>query len=105
MSACASCRHSATPLPPAARSAPLFQIRQGYRARWNELVCVVEADSGQWTLRVQDAGDRTLYAARRGGRNAAQAAAAEFAIFRVMGPATRLSPERLAGEWKWQQYW
>lgn len=104
MSACAGCRHSAVPQR-TADSASLLQIRQGYRARWNDLVCVVEADSGQWTLRVMDAAAHTLYHARRAGRNAAQAAAAEFAIFRALGPSTRLSPERLAHEWKWQQYW
>jgi len=105
MSACASCRHQAASSRAAEPQAPLHQIRQSFRARWSDLVCTVEADSSQWTLRVQDAGDHILYTAYRGGRRAAQVAAAEFAAFRVLGPANRVNPERLAMEFSWQQSW
>jgi len=100
---CGSCRHNAArPQAPA----PLFQIRRGYRARWSDLAFSVESDSGNWTLRVQDPTRReTLYTAHRGGACAAQVAAAEFAIFRVLGPESRVSPDRLAKELTWQEYW
>jgi hypothetical protein len=29
--------------------APLFQIRRGYRARWNDLAFSLENGSGDWT--------------------------------------------------------
>ena len=83
----------------------LFQIRHGYRARWNDLAFSVETDSSDWTLRVQDAREtETLYTAHRGAAHAAQVAAADFAIFRVLGPQSRLSPDRLANELNWQSY-
>lgn len=71
------------------------------------MVFSVEADSNQWTVRVQPCGgNQTLYVAHRGGAGAAQVAAAEFAIVRVLGPASILSPARLGEkEWKWQEYW
>ena len=99
---CASCRHNAArPQAPA----PLFQIRQGYRARWSELTVSVESDSGDWTLRVQNAGrTQTLYTAHRGAARAAMVAAVEFAIFLVLGPQSRVSPDRLATELTWQSY-
>jgi hypothetical protein len=57
-------------------------------------------------IRVQDSARReTLYTAHRGGARAAQLAAAEFAIFRVLDPESRVSPDRLAKELKWQEYW
>ena len=101
---CAGCRH--TTLPQRAKTAPLLQIRRGYRARWNELAFSVESDSDQWTLRVEDSGQtRTLYIAHRGGARAAQLAAAEFAIFRVLGPGSPVNPARLARELTGQEYW
>ena len=103
MASCGSCQHRAIPAP---EPAPLFQIRRGYRARWNNLALSLETGSGDWVLRVQDATRReTLYTAHRGGVRAAQQAAAEFAIFRVLGPASPLSPDRLAEELPWQEYW
>jgi hypothetical protein len=39
-----------------------------------------------------------------GAKNRATAAA-EFAIFRELGFDSRVSPDRLAGELKWQEYW
>jgi hypothetical protein len=99
---CATCRHNAVrPQAPA----PLSQIRHGYRARWNDLAFSVETDCGDWTLRVQDAAQsQTLYMAHRGAAGAAQVAAAEFAIFRVLGPQSRVSPDRLARELNWQSF-
>ena len=104
MSACATCRH--TGIPQRTPAAPLLQIRRGYRARWNNLAFSVETDSSQWTLRVQETGKtQTLYTAHRGGAQAAQVAAAEFAIFLRLGPASALRPDRLARELTWQEYW
>ncbi|HEY1242038.1 MAG TPA: hypothetical protein VGF16_15855 [Bryobacteraceae bacterium] len=99
---CGSCQTAPRPQAPA----PLFQIRRGYRTRWNDLAFSVESDSGDWTLCVQDPARReTLYTAHRGGARAAQVAAAEYAIFRVLGPESRISPDRLAKELTWQEYW
>jgi hypothetical protein len=57
-------------------------------------------------LRVQDSAAREpLYTAHRCGARAAQLAAAEFAIFRVLGPGSSVSPVRLAGELNWQEHW
>jgi len=99
---CSTCRHNAArPQAPA----PLFQIRQGYSARWSELTFSVESDSGDWTLRVQNAGrTKTLYTAHRGAARAAMVAAVEFAIFLVLGPQSRTNPDRLAAELNWQSY-
>jgi len=84
----------------------LVQIREGYRTRWNDLTFTAEADSSQWTLRVQDSRQtETFYTAYRGGLRAAQTAAAEYAIFRVLGAENRVSPARLAQELTWQPYW
>lgn len=103
MANCGSCRHNAAP---SVAPSQLFQIRHGYRARWNELSVSVEDNSGDWTLRVQDsARSRTLYTAHRGAARAAQVAALEFAIFSVLGAASRVSPDRLAKELNWQEYW
>ena len=103
MTLCGSCTRQAIP---SQSPATLFQIRHGYRARWNDLAFSVESTSGDWTLQVQDSGKReTLYTAHRGEAHAAQVAAADFAIFRVLGPASRVSPDRLAEELKWQEYW
>jgi hypothetical protein len=85
--------------------ASLFQIRRGYRTRWNNLAFTVETDSGDWTSCVQDPGRReTLYTARRAGAHAAQVAAAEFAIFQVLGPSSPVYAERLVKELDWQEY-
>jgi len=103
MGTCGSCRQNAIPAP---APEPLFQIRRGYSARWNDLALWVETGSGDWTLRVQDsAGRAPLYTAHRVGARAAQVAAAEFAIFRVFGAQSRLSPDSLAGELRWQEHW
>jgi hypothetical protein len=55
---------------------------------------------------VQDpACSATLYTAHRGGARAAQIAALEFAIFFVLGAASRVSADRLNQELTWQEYW
>ena len=103
MGFCGSCQnHNAvsTPAP-----APLLQIKRGYRARWNAIEFQVEADSGQWTLRVKNStSSEILYTAHRGGSRAAQSAAADFAVFRI-GCDSRTSSEQLAKSLTWQEYW
>ena len=84
----------------------LVQIRQGFRATWNDLLFLVESEDRLWTLRVQDAGNhRLLYTAGRSNRGAAQAAGLEFAIFRGAIAAQQPSPETLARGLNWQEYW
>ena len=100
--ACGNCRHNTFP---AKTPAPLLQIRHGYRTRWNDLAITVESDSDGWSLRIQDAGQKDLYTARRMGSQAAQVAGAEYAIFRTLGPASPLTADRLAKELTWQAYW
>lgn len=101
MSSCTKWRAQASSPEPA-----LFRIREGYRARWNDLTFSVESGSSEWTLEVEDTErHQMLYRAQRMGVRAAQAAAAEFAIFRVLGADSRLTPAQLAGELNWQHYW
>ena len=102
MAGCGNCRHSSVPQ---RTPAPLFEIRRGYQARWNDLAFRVENEPGGWALHVLDSAKRELYAAHRGGYRAAQVAAAEYAIFRVLGPASAMSAGRLANELDWQAYW
>jgi hypothetical protein len=84
----------------------LVQIRQGYRARWNDLTFLVESEDPQWTLRVQDSrSQHVLYTAGRSNRAAAQAAGVEFAVFRGAVPAIPVNPEALAKGLQWQSYW
>jgi hypothetical protein len=103
MGFCGSCQnHNAISTSP---PAPLLQIRRGYRSCWNTVEFQVEADAGQWTLRVKNSvSSEILYTAYRGGSRAAQSAAAEFAAFRIGGDG-RTSPEQLAKSLKWQEYW
>lgn len=83
----------------------LFQIRRGYRTEWNGLAISVEHDSSDWMLRVEDSGkSETLYTARRLQVSDAQMAAADFAIFRVLGGNSEVTPDRLAKAWNWQEY-
>lgn len=100
--ACGNCRHNTFP---PKTPAPLFQIRSGYRARWNDLAFTVETDSNGWALHIQDAAQNNLYTAHRMGPQAAQTAAAEYAIFRTLGPASPLTADRLVKELSWQAYW
>ena len=102
MGTCGNCRHSSVPQ---RTPAQLFEIRHGYQARWNDLAFRVENDSNGWALHVLDSAKRELYAAHRVGPQAAQVAAAEYAIFRVLGPASALNAGRLAAELDWQAYW
>ena len=86
--------------------ADFCQIRRGYRARWRDLAFFVEGETARWTLRVQRASDsQPLYAAERCGIGAARTAAVEFGIFQQLGPASTMTPARLAGELHWQEYW
>ena len=101
MASCGNCSHNSVAQP----SAPLFEIRRGYQARWNDLAFRVESEPGGWGLHVLDATKRELYAAHRVGPQAAQVAAAEYAIFRVLGPASAMNADRLARELSWQAYW
>jgi len=102
MASCGNCRHNT--FPPKA-PAPLFQIRRGYRARWNDLAFAVENDSDGWALHIEDSAKREIYTAHRMGPQAAQVAAAEYAIFRTLGPGSTLTADRLAKELTWQAYW
>ena len=89
---CGSCRHNSLPSP---LPATLFQIHEKYRAHWRDLSFCVEADGGQWTLRVEDTGRRpAVYTAHRSSLKGARLAAAEFASF-----------HGLDRELSWQQYW
>ena len=102
MGTCGNCRHHAVPQ---RTPAPLFQIQRGYQAHWNDLAFTVETDSSGWALQIQDSVKReTLYTAHRVGPQAAQLAAAEYAIFRVLGPASAMNADRLAAELNWQAF-
>ena len=83
---------------------PLIQIHSGSRTAWCDLLLSVETGAEGWTAKVRDHG-RTLYSAQRSSRNAARAAAVEFALFRVAGGTSCESPERLAGQLRWSEYW
>jgi hypothetical protein len=103
MGRCKSCRSNlALPRDPAR----LLQIRHRYQARWRALKLSVTMDTDDWILVVQDWDTRnTLYTGHRAGPRAARIAAAEFAIFSVLGPGSPVIPERLAEELNWQQVW
>ena len=101
MTTCRNCRDQSAQRTPT----PLFQIRQGYQARWSDLAFTVETDSSGWALRIQDSTEKELYSAHRVGPQAAQVAAAEYAIFRVLGPASAMNVERFAKELNWRAYW
>jgi hypothetical protein len=100
--ACGNCRH--TSFQPKS-AAPLLQIRSGYRARWNDLAITVESDASGWALHIRDSANNELYVAHRVGPQAAKVAAVEYAIFRVLGPASATNADRLANELNWQAYW
>ena len=102
MGTCGNCRRSSVPQP---ARAPLFEIRHGYQACWKDLAFRVEIDAGGWALHVLDSAKRELYAAHRIGPQAAQVAAAEYAIFRILGPESALNAGHLAAELDWQAYW
>lgn len=89
---------------PSNHRAPLLQIRRGYQARWNDLAFTVETDSSGWALRILDSARQEIYTAHRIGPQAAQLAAAEYAIVRVLGPASAVNADRLVKELTWQAY-
>jgi hypothetical protein len=75
MSLCGTCRQTQP-------SPVLFQIRESYRARWQNLTFSVQSENDQWTLRVQDPSRLTpLYTAHRASAPLARLAAADFAAF------------------------
>lgn len=91
---------------PRAAASVLIQIKRGYRARWQDLALSVEIDSDQWTVRVEDATrHETMHTAHRGSAHAARIAAAEFALFRTAASGMEETPERLARNLAWQEYW
>jgi hypothetical protein len=102
MATCGNCRHGARPQQ---TPAPLCQILHGYQAGWNGLAIRVESDSSGWALHISDSAKRELYTAYRMGPQAAQVAAAEYAIFSILGPASAINADRLAKELHWQAYW
>ncbi|HUB80064.1 MAG TPA: hypothetical protein VMB03_14765 [Bryobacteraceae bacterium] len=102
MPICGNCHHSSVP---PSTPTPILQIRHGYRARWNDLAFQVENDNSGWALRVLDSAKHELYRAHRIGPQAARVAAAEYAIFRVLGPASAVQADCLASELNWQPYW
>ena len=76
---------------------PLVQIRQGFRARWNDLTFLVESEDRQWTLRVEKSSNHhLLYTAGRCNRPAAEAAGLEFASLCLGEQAQHL---------EWLPYW
>ena len=103
MPGCASCQRAPVPSP---APALLFQIQRRYCAAWNGLALSVQMDSAQWTLCVRDeARNKTLYTAYRGGESVARVAAAEFAITHVLGFASQMNPHQLAIQLNWQEHW
>jgi hypothetical protein len=63
----------------------------------------VETDANGWWAQVRDRNDsRTLYSAHRCSLGAAKIAATEFAVFRTMA---RRSPEAMAQDLPWKEYW
>jgi hypothetical protein len=96
---------TACPRTPAAVAPLLIHIRHGFSSACDNLRLRVEAGAEGWTAEVRDQQDgRTLYNARRCSLEAAKVATAEFALFRVPGRG-RQTPERLARELFWQEYW
>jgi hypothetical protein len=84
---------------------PLIHIRRGYVTACHDLQLAVENAGDGWTAEVRDPHDgRTLYNARRCSLEAAKVATAEFAMFRVTVQA-RQTPEALARELRWKEYW
>ncbi|HEY1338179.1 MAG TPA: hypothetical protein VGF59_11750 [Bryobacteraceae bacterium] len=87
-------------------SAPagLISIRRGYATDCRGLRLAVETDADGWTAQVTNALDgRTVYNARRCSLRAAQVAATEFALW--FGGGGKASPEAVAGQLGWREYW
>ena len=82
--------------------APLFQIKSGFRARWNAIDFSVEADSDQWTLLLKIPSTAKCCTRRIGaGRGRHSRQPLDFASFRLACD----SHCRAAKELKWQAYW
>jgi hypothetical protein len=97
MTPCA--RHSAPPAP------PLIHIRRGYVTACQDLRLTVETGGEGWSAEVRDVRNGgTLYNARRCSLDAAKVALTEFAMFRAPARPGQ-TPERLARELSWTEYW
>ena len=95
MPGCGNCQRGAVP-------APLYQIQQSYGAHWNGLALSIQTDLIQWKFSVRDeAHNQTIYSAFRGSASAAKVAAADFAILKVFGFESALSPGSLAQSLEW----
>jgi hypothetical protein len=83
----------------------LIQIRRGLSTVLDNFRLRVEADTEGWQARVLDRqGNRELYTARRCSARAAKVAATEFALFRTAATAPG-TPETVAQQLAWQEYW
>jgi hypothetical protein len=84
---------------------PLIHIRRGYVTACLDLRLTVETGGDGWSAEVRDGRNgRTLYNARRCSLDAAKVALAEFAIFRAPSRPGQ-TPEKLARELSWTEYW
>jgi hypothetical protein len=84
---------------------PLIHIRRGFVTACRDLQLAVETADEGWTAEVRDPRQgRTLYNARRCSLEAAKTATAEFAISVAAGQGPQ-SPEQLARELRWKEYW
>jgi hypothetical protein len=82
----------------------LIHIRRGYVTACHDLQLAVETGGDGWIAQVRDSHDgRTLYNAQRCSLDAAKVAGAEYAMFRA--GQGRQTPEQLARELSWQEYW
>jgi len=84
---------------------PLIHISRGYVTTCQDLRLTVETGGDGWSAEVRDVRNGgTLYNARRCSLDAAKVALAEFAMFRA--PAfPGQTPEKLARELSWTEYW
>lgn len=97
MTTCTRTPETATPA--------LIHIRHGFASACDTLRLLVETGAEGWTAEVRDRRDgSTLYNARRCSLDAAKVAIAEFALFLLPAQGGR-TPERLARELSWQEYW
>jgi hypothetical protein len=98
---CATCHRLPAPPP---SPAVLFQIEQGYSARWDGLELSVRLEMNQWTVRIRNAADPTpLYMAYRYNLNAARQSAADFAVLYSWGPGSRLNAVQLSSQLDWKK--
>jgi len=82
----------------------LIQIRHGYAADCSGLQLSIESDAEGWRAKVRGENGQELYSARRCNPWTAKVAAAEFAVFGTHQFPDR-SPEGLARQLSWNEYW